>query len=70
MKLCRMYLHHIQNSVFEGSITESNYNTFINELKSCINETEDSVLIYSFRKKEMFHKKILGIEKNPADNIL
>ena len=69
MKFLRMYLHHVQNSVFEGKITESGYKELIEGLLNLINKEEDSVLVYQFRKKEVFRKRVFGIEKNLVDNI-
>ena len=70
LKLCRIYFHHIQNSVFEGNIRQKDYNEFRERLDVLINKHEDSVLIFKFRKKELFDKEVVGIEKNPAENIL
>jgi len=70
LKLCRIYFHHIQNSVFEGDITQKNYAEFREKLEFLIDKEEDSVIIFKFRKKELFDKEIVGIEKNPAENIL
>ncbi|SNR89705.1 CRISPR-associated endonuclease Cas2 [Desulfurobacterium atlanticum] len=63
LKICRKYLVHVQNSVFEGEITEAVLKMLINELKTVINEDEDSVLVYKFRTKKYYERLSLGIDK-------
>lgn len=46
MKICRKYLNHIQNSVFEGMITDGKLSSLKRELSSCIVCSEDSVFVY------------------------
>ena len=60
----------IQNSVFEGELTKSEYNYVISGLKSIIDPDEDSVIIYRFRTKDEVNREILGIEKSPISEIL
>ena len=50
-KVCKKYLTWVQNSVFEGEITDANLLRLINEIKKVIDESQDSVLIYKFRTK-------------------
>jgi CRISPR-associated protein Cas2 len=70
MKICRMFLHHIQNSVFEGSLSDKDYNSLVNYLKSSIDLHRDSILIFKMRTERVFNKEIIGIEKNPVDNVV
>ena len=70
LKLCRMYLTHVQNSVFEGEITESNLKSLKSSLRKIIDKEKDSVMIYHLRSKSLFKKEILGIEKNSVENII
>jgi CRISPR-associated protein Cas2 len=65
----RQYLYWIQNSVFEGEITKSNYKKMIKELKEIINENVDSIIIYEMPPMYTPQKKIIGIEKSPINNI-
>ena len=44
MKICRKYLNHLQNSVFEGNITEAKLNRLKNEIKSAIDIKNDSII--------------------------
>ncbi len=62
LKLCRRYLNWVQNSVFEGEITEAKYKMLRRELKQLIDD-EDSVLIYQFRSTRYSKREILGTYK-------
>ncbi len=66
----RMHLHWIQNSVFEGEVTESELEKIKAGLKDIINKKEDSVVIYTFRSQKAFKRGIIGVEKAPIDGIL
>ncbi len=70
MKICRQYLEHIQNSVFEGHITDSNLKELKMTIKHTINEDVDSVLIFKLRSKKNFNKEVIGIEKHPTSGII
>jgi len=69
-KILRKYLNWVQNSVFEGPITEANYERLVNEIKGCINEDEDSILIYKLRDKWFVKRDIIGLEKSTISNII
>jgi CRISPR-associated protein Cas2 len=64
LKICRKYLTWVQNSVFEGEISEANYKKILLELRRIIKNDEDSVLIYRFRTKNYFERQSLGLIKN------
>ena len=70
LKACRMYLSWVQNSVFEGEVTESKLQALKLRLKKIMKEKEDSVLIYGFRDERMFTKEVMGVEKSPVDSFL
>lgn len=46
MKICRKYLHHVQKSVFEGTITEAKLKQLQRELKNTLIPDLDKVSIY------------------------
>ena len=60
MRICRKYLHHIQNSVFEGMITEARLNSLKNELDSKVNTSEDGIIIYRFDSLKYSSREELG----------
>lgn len=68
-KFLKSYLHWQQNSVFEGKISQSQYNEITAKLKDLIDEEEDSIIIYKFPYKYL-DKNVFGIEKNPISFIL
>ncbi|MCD6148197.1 CRISPR-associated endonuclease Cas2, partial [bacterium] len=62
-KFLRLYLHWIQNSVFEGNITESELKKIKKELKKIIDKNYDSILIFRMRDERYVDKEVIGIEK-------
>ncbi len=70
LKLCRQYLHWIQNSVFEGEITEVKLKELKIEAKKIMVEDYDSFIIFKIRQKQWLEKEIIGQEKMPTDQFL
>lgn len=69
LKLCRKYLHWIQNSVFEGELTPSK----LDELKIRANEImqdTDSLIIFKMRQEKWVEKEIIGEEPSSTDTML
>lgn len=72
-KVChflRQYLNWVQNSVFEGEITRSQFFEIKTGLKKIINEEEDSIIIYRMRSHHLFLKEHIGIEKADTSTII
>ncbi len=70
LKLCRQYLNWIQNSVFEGEITEVKLKELLSHAKKFMKESEDSIIVFKSRDEKWLDKQIIGQEKNSLDNIL
>lgn len=70
LKLCRKYLNWIQNSVFEGEITEVKLKELEYEAKAMMNIEEDSIIIFKSRNEKWLEKEIIGKEKNDLDTFL
>jgi CRISPR-associated protein Cas2 len=70
LKLCRRYLNWIQNSVFEGEITEVKLKELILEAKTIMKVEEDSLIVFKSREERWLEKEIIGIEKNNLDNFI
>jgi len=70
LKLCRRYLHWIQNSVFEGEITEVKLRELLEKAKALMRPAEDSVIVFSSREERWLDKQVIGREKNSLDNFL
>ena len=66
----RQYLYWIQNSVFEGEVTDSEFQLIYNGLMEIIDVEVDSIIIYKLRMAELLNREVLGIEKSPIDEIL
>ena len=61
MKTCRRYLLHVQNSVFEGTITRARLNALKSELEKKIEKNVDSICVYEFDSIKYSRKDQLGI---------
>lgn len=70
LKLCRKYLNWIQNSVFEGEISE----VMLKDLKihalKIINPETDSLIIFKTRQEKWLDKEIIGLERAETDNFI
>jgi CRISPR-associated protein Cas2 len=70
LKLCRKYLHHIQNSVFEGEITEGKLEEMRLKAKRIMKDDVDSLIIFKSRNEKWLDKEIYGTDKRPVENLL
>ncbi|UTA67685.1 CRISPR-associated endonuclease Cas2 [Emticicia sp. 21SJ11W-3] len=70
LKFCRKYLNWIQNSVFEGEITEVKLKEMLIGAKKIMNEETDSIIIFKSREERWLDKEIIGIERMRTDNFL
>ena len=61
LKICRKYLIHVQKSVFECSLTNSQLYKLENELKKLLNPNEHSVCIYCMDSLQYTSKIQFGI---------
>lgn len=71
-KICnflKCYLNWIQNSVFEGEITESNLEKIKIELKKLIS-SNDSIIIFEILNQKSIKKEIIGKEKQNITRII
>lgn len=70
LKLCRKYLNWIQNSVFEGELTEVKMKELISRAKALMDEEVDSVIIFTSRDVKWLDKQIVGRERSGLEHIL
>ena len=70
LKLFRQYLCWIQNSVFEGELSEVKLRELQHKIRSLIEKKEDSVIIFSNKMSYHMSKDILGRERMTTDNFL
>jgi len=72
-KVCkhlRRYLPHVQNSVFEGEITEAKFEELKSGLRKIMDESADSVLAWQFRDVRWRTRETIGVEKRPVSQYL
>ncbi|QGY47487.1 CRISPR-associated endonuclease Cas2 [Maribellus comscasis] len=70
LKLCRRYLNWIQNSVFEGEITEAKLLELKYEALQIMDEEDDSLIIFKTRQEKWLDKEIVGKERQNLDTFL
>lgn len=70
LKLCRKYLNWIQNSVFEGEISEVKLKELTLKAEKIMNSDEDSLIVFSSRQEKWLDKQIIGKERSSIDNFL
>lgn len=69
-KICKKYLSHIQNSVFEGEISVVQLTKMKQELEPYINGRLDSVVIFKSRQQKWLDKELWGQQDDLTDFIL
>lgn len=70
LKLCRQYLNWIQNSVFEGELTEVKLKELLQRAKQLMNVERDSIIVFTSRQEKWLDKQVIGKEKNGLDNVI
>ena len=70
LKLCRKYLNWIQNSVFEGEITEAKLMELQYRALEIMDEEKDSLILFKTRQEKWLDKEIIGNERQSLDTIL
>ena len=69
-KICKKYLTHIQNSVFEGELSKAQLAKLQQELKLYIDEALDSVIIFKSRQEKWLDKEFWGRKDDATSFIL
>jgi CRISPR-associated protein Cas2 len=70
LKLCRRYLNWIQNSVFEGEITEVKLKELLHHARDIMESSEDSLILFKSRDARWMEKQIVGCERSSTDTFL
>lgn len=60
LKVFRRYLHHVQQSVFEGSLTDRQYRDLRDELTATVDPATDSVIFYAWADERFVQRSALG----------
>ena len=66
----RQYLTWVQNSAFEGELSEGQLERVKVGIKKLIKGDEDSVIIFTASSKKWLQKEVIGIEKAEVSTIL
>ena len=69
-KLLKRYLHWVQNSVFEGELTEAQIAELKSKLEDLAEKTSDSILIYTAREQRWLRREQLGRDRASTDNLI
>lgn len=69
-KICKKYLNHIQNSVFEGELSESQIINLRYELNEYLRKDIDSVILFKSRNERWLKKELWAREDDKTDNFL
>ncbi|MEJ5350839.1 MAG: CRISPR-associated endonuclease Cas2 [Melioribacteraceae bacterium] len=70
LKYLRQHLNWVQNSVFEGELTESEFEKIKHGIKEIINEKLDSIIYYTFESQNYQERGIIGVERNEIDSFI
>ncbi len=70
LKVCRQYLTWVQNSVFEGQITDAQVRVLWRRLGEVINGEQDSVVAYCFDSLKYSERLLMGVRKGGEEWIL
>lgn len=66
----RQHLNWVQNSVFEGEITDSKLRELKNGLSSIIIKEKDNVIIYISKSDKFLLREMIGNPKSDLSNII
>ena len=72
-KVCqylRRWLHWVQNSAFEGELTEAQLERIKAGLSDLIDQDYDSVYVYRLPDKKYVQKEVLGLKKALTEILL
>jgi CRISPR-associated protein Cas2 len=69
-KFLKRHLHWVQNSVFEGEVTDAQLEKIKVGLKAMLDAASDSVLLYSAREQRWLSKEVIGPERGETSNLL
>ncbi|MFE1169673.1 CRISPR-associated endonuclease Cas2 [Nocardiopsis sp. NPDC058789] len=70
LRTCRLYLHHVQRSVFEGQLSPAQFKRFESAVKDVIDDGYDHVLVYTFPPGVVPQRLAWGIAKPEPSDIL
>ena len=69
-KICKKYLTHIQNSVFEGELSMVQLEKLRQELKPHVDTSLDSIILFKSRQERWLDKEFWGIEDDKTSFLI
>lgn len=69
-KFLKQHLNWVQNSAFEGELTEGELEKVRIGLGQIIEKSQDSILIFTTSNRKWLKKEVLGIEKSEVSRII
>lgn len=69
-KLCKRYLTHIQNSVFEGELSSGQLIELKYQIDKIVRKDKDSVILFKSRNSRWLDKEVLAKEDDLTSNFL
>jgi CRISPR-associated protein Cas2 len=69
-KVMKKYLIHIQKSVFEGELTNAQFQKMKLEVMQIIDPACDSVIYFSSRESRWLDKEVHGLGEKATDNFI
>jgi len=66
----KRHLHWVQNSVFEGELTDAQIEAVKAGLRRLLNDETDSVLIYTARDQRWLTRETLGQQRSEISNVV
>ncbi|OFY44288.1 MAG: CRISPR-associated endonuclease Cas2 [Bacteroidetes bacterium GWF2_40_14] len=70
LRLCRKYLCWIQNSVFEGEISEVKLKELLLKVDIIMDKEVDSIILFKNSDERWMEKQIVGKERCSIDNFI
>ncbi len=69
-KFLKRHLHWVQNSVFEGELTDAQIETVKAGLRRLLDEEIDSVLMYTARDRRWLTRESIGQQRSEISNVV
>lgn len=69
-KFLKRHLHWVQNSVFEGELTDAQIEAVKAGLRRRIDEEADSVLMYTSRDRRWLTRETMGRQRSEISNVV
>lgn len=70
LRTCRLYLHHVQRSVFEGQLSAAQVKRFERAVKDVIDDGHDHVIVYTFPPGVTPQRVTWGVARSAPSDIL